>query len=336
MSDTPVETPHGPSFQGYPVEVFEPDLGLALADRYACALHLTDADLERARSARFDELDPPSVDQVFERRLGVLLGDPKLPALRALVLSDWGLRAPGHGASTLNEVPLVERLCERAASLGGLRHLYLGPFPTEPPAAPYRWLHELPRLLGALPDLETLALRVRGFSDLAPLRHAGLRALSLETAMPAASLLAWLCERVELPNLRRLTLWFNEDDGLDPQGWRAWWGLFLSGKPLPGLTHLGLRNAALADELAVGLAGAPRLGGLRSLDFSLGALTDVGGRALLESPASAGLERLDASRTYLSSSVLRAWEQRGVAVEAHEPRLLMRRSPARPYVTLRV
>jgi hypothetical protein len=58
---------------------------------------------------------------------------------------------------------------------------------------------------------------------------------------------------------------------------------------------------------------------IRSLDLSLGTLSDAGAGALLASPAVARLERLDVHHHYCSPAVVARLEGLGISVDASEP-----------------
>ena len=136
-------------------------------------------------------------------------------------------------------------------------------------------------------------LRVRGADGLAvtPVRHEALREFAFESGGLPAAVVGSVGE-CDLPALRHLELWLGTDgyggdatvDDLAP---------ILTGARLPALTHLGLRDSEIADEVAAALAGAPVVARLESLDLSLGALSDVGrgrpaGRPAADPPAQAG------------------------------------------------
>ena len=71
----------------------------------------------------------------------------------------------------------------------------------------------------------------------------------------------------------------------------------------PTLVHLGLANAAFADELVPLLARSPLLRQLRTLDLSLGTLSDDGAALIVQhADAFAHLERLDISETSVTTS----------------------------------
>lgn len=69
------------------------------------------------------------------------------------------------------------------------------------------------------------------------------------------------------------------------------------------LTYLGLKNCELQDDIAIAVASAPVTNHLKTLDLSLGILTDKGGEALLTSTQLDNLTCLDLHYNYLSEAM---------------------------------
>lgn len=69
---------------------------------------------------------------------------------------------------------------------------------------------------------------------------------------------------------------------------------------VPTLTYLGLRDAEIADDLAVWLAEEPLVAQLDTLDLSLGTIGDLGAVAVLNHTQLGKLKRLDLSHHYIS------------------------------------
>lgn len=124
--------------------------------------------------------------------------------------------------------------------------------------------------------------------------------------------------RVELPELDRLILWLGDPkyDGIETT---APLEELLSGRLFQKLTHLGLCDSEIADEVAAVVASAPILERLETLDLSLGNMTDVGGRALAGSPLVRKLKRLDLSHHFMSPGVLEELSTLGIEVIADDP-----------------
>lgn len=122
-----------------------------------------------------------------------------------------------------------------------------------------------------------------------------------------------------MPNLTHLELWLGVDnyggdatiDDLAP---------ILAGRSLPALTHLGLRNAEIADQIAEAVAAAPIVARLTSLDLSKGTLGDAGGEALLAGQPLTHLKTLDLSHHFLSPELAQriVEELPGVAVDVSD------------------
>jgi uncharacterized protein (TIGR02996 family) len=132
-------------------------------------------------------------------------------------------------------------------------------------------------LLPVLPYLRSLTIHA-GDIELGVLVHDTLTSLAIQSGGIGKTALSDL-HRAELPALDRLELWL---------GTPAYGGLtdatplrpILAGELFPRLTHLGLRNAAFTDELVEQLARSAILPRLRSLDLSMGTLSDAGVSAM--------------------------------------------------------
>jgi len=73
------------------------------------------------------------------------------------------------------------------------------------------------------------------------------------------------------------------------------------------LEYLGLKNAQFADDIARALPGAKVLKTLKTLDLSLGTMTDAGAQALAAAKDSLKhLECLDLTRNFLSRDGIKA------------------------------
>jgi uncharacterized protein (TIGR02996 family) len=127
-----------------------------------------------------------------------------------------------------------------------------------------------------------------------------LETLTIETCGLARENLRSVVGEVSREHLTSLVLWFGSqeygadatmDDVLP----------LLTGETLPRLQHLGLMNSEIADGIVAALPASPLLPRIRSLDLSLGTLSDEGAQPLLDyAEAFAHLERLNIDDNFLS------------------------------------
>ena len=106
-----------------------------------------------------------------------------------------------------------------------------------------------------------------------------------------------------MPNLEHLELWLGTEEyggnctveDLQP---------ILSGDLFPKLRYLGLRNYDQIDAVCSVLVNSPVVQQLEILDLSLGTLTDIGARALLNFPADTKLQRLVLNHHFITRELI--------------------------------
>jgi len=272
-------------FAGLPVVDFEPDREPP-ADPAAVAWRVAISEYE-------DETeDQPSAD--FLTRFAAFLDSPVAPAVTALVIGAWGYAA-------VNLAPL-RQLREAAPRLPALRHLFIGDMTSEECEVSWIKQDDVTPLFEAYPELLTLRVRGTDGLELRPVRHEALRELAFESGGLPGGIVRTVAE-CDLPALRHLELWLGTDNyggDADVNDLAA----ILGGARLPALEYLGLRDAEIADEVAAALAGAPVVARLKTLDLSLGALSDVGATALLTGQPLTHLRRLDLHHHFLSEPMM--------------------------------
>jgi hypothetical protein len=266
------------TFAGLPIVAWDDDNDPADPTAVAWRLEVEDFDA-----------DTDEVEHAFEallKRTGE--GGPV-----ALVVGEWG---------SAYDLPFpVDLLVRNAARLPRLRALFAGELTFE--QCEISWINQadLTPLLEAFPALERLWVRGSEGLRLTPMRHEGLRELVLQSGgLPAEVVRA--VGAFDLPRLTHLELWLGVDnyggdaraDDLAP---------ILTGRALPALTSLGLRNAEIADEVAAAVAAAPVVARLTELDLSMGVLSDTGAEALLAGQPLTHLKSLNLSHHFLSEEL---------------------------------
>ena len=210
----------------------------------------------------------------------------------------------------------VEELCAEASKLPDLRALFLGDIIAEENEISWIQQADVSPLLAAFPKLELL--RVRGGSGLAftENRHANLRGLAFETGGMDASVVQSVAN-ADLPNLEYLELWLGSEhygatgtvEDLQP---------LLNGEQFPKLRYLGLRNCHFVDDIANVIANSPLVDRIKTLDLSMGTLSDAGGTALLKLPTDGALKTLNLNHNYLTHEVATQLEALPFEVDTSE------------------
>lgn len=213
--------------------------------------------------------------------------------VRALVVGDWGA-AYERAAPVAHLVSLAERLVN-------LRGLFLGEMVGEECEISWIQQADITPLLQAYPALEVLRVRGGTGLELSPIRHESLQELALESGgLPGKVVRA--VGACDLPQLRELELWLGTSEYGGDATVTDLSGI-LAGDKLPQLRHLGLKNSAMADEVAQALATAPVVARLERLDLSMGTTSDAGVQALLTGQPLAHLRRLNLSHHYVSEEL---------------------------------
>lgn len=215
--------------------------------------------------------------------------------LDALVIGMWG--EPYEQSANA----IIAKLAERAADLPALRALFIGDMTFEECEISWIVQGDYAPLLNAFPQLEELRIRGANGLAIAPFTHQAMRSFTIECGgLPAE--VAQALAQSSMPKLTHLELWLGTD-GYGFSGDVALYSRVLAALWTPTLEYLGLRDAEIADELALWLAGHEPVRQLKTLDLSLGTIGDLGAQALYQSEYVRNLARLDLSHHYISGAV---------------------------------
>lgn len=222
--------------------------------------------------------------------------------VRALVLGPWW-----HDEySPLR--PVLDLIVADADRFPALRALFLADVTGEECEVSWLEMTDVTPCLEAFPRLEELA--VRGCGDavseqdtlsLRPVRHEALKVLRFESGGLPGSVVRAVGAST-LPALERLELWL----GVTHYGGDATvadLAPLLSGGTFPRLSHLGVQNSEIQDEIAAAVASAPVVAQLDSLALSMGTLSDTGAEALLGGQPLTHLRDLDLHHHYLQEAM---------------------------------
>ncbi|MGW1891307.1 STM4015 family protein [Streptomyces sp. NPDC002004] len=235
--------------------------------------------------------------------------------VRAIVVGQWGEVYEDDSSG------IVQRLVDARDRLTALRAVFIGDMEME--EAEISWIEhsDVTPVLEAYPLLEEFGIRGGTGLSFPAVRHKHLRTLRFEAGGLPGEVVRGVAAG-ELPALERLEMWLGvEEYGGDATV--ADLAPILAGSRFPALRHLGLRNSEIQDEIAAAVAGAPIVAQLKSLDLSLGVLTDEGVTALLGGQPLTHLARLDLHHNFVTEPVaqrIRAGlEPSGVEIDLSEP-----------------
>ena len=256
-------------------------------------------------------------DVSWADQFAAFLQDPRAGEVTALVIGTWD-----EDMSAADSTPVVEALVSASDRLLHLTALFLGDITYEENEISWIQQSDVSPLFNAFPALQHFGVRGGNGLSLGRAQLPQLKTLIVESG----GLPRRVVEDVfasDLPALENLELWLGDVhygaeatmDDLTPV-----LGETATGK-WPNLRSLGLRDTALADEIAQALAQAPLLGQLEILDLSLGTLSDVGTEALIVCQDTAHLKRLDIHYHYVSPENIEKLKGLGIEVNAEEPQM---------------
>lgn len=237
--------------------------------------------------------------ETWSERFARFLDEVDGSAVRALLVGDWNAE---YGDDSREAVAAIAAAADR---LPNLTALFVGDIAYEECELSMIEHDDLTALLTAYPRLEELGVR-GSWAFIAPyLRHTRLRALTVEGCGLLDEMVRGIADG-EFPALTRVELWFGDheyavDAVTEVTG-------LLRSHGLPALTHLGLRNCDRTDALAAALAVEPLTAQLRTIDLSMGTLSDAGAEALLSGQPLGHLEFLDLTHHFLSKTMIKRLE----------------------------
>jgi hypothetical protein len=247
-----------------------------------------------------------------------LVADPRCSELTSLVIGPWAEWVGGGNAGGDDIDSLIGLLVGASEQLPSLTSLFIGDIESEQCEISWIQQGDLSPLFGAFPQLESLGIRGGEGLTIGSPSHHNLKKLIIESGGLPVSVVQEVAA-ADFPALEHLELWL----GSSGYGWDGTiddLAPFLNGEKWPDLKYLGLRNSEIADEIAGHLATAPVLNRIKTLDLSMGNLTDAGVEALLHNrDALSRLEALDLHHHFLSEGMIDRLQELPISVDASDP-----------------
>ena len=241
-------------------------------------------------------------------RLDDLFDHPEAADISALVIGAWDFD------SSTSSQALIEKLVQDKNKLPSLRALFIGDITFEEQEISWIQQSDVTPLLKAFPRLEILRVRGGEGLELQPTNHQNLRELVIEAGgLPAKVIRGALA--CQFPRLERLELWTG-DSGYGADSSIADFEALFEGGLFPGLKQLGIRDCQYTDDVVAGLFSAPLLKRLRTVDLSLGLLSDVGGKVIsMSAEAFRHLEKLDLHYHFLTDGMVAELKATGLPLD---------------------
>lgn len=263
------------------------------------------------------EYDGP---ETWVERFAVFLQDSAVSELTGLVVGMWSTEV----METEEAIEVVEALVAACEKLPKLQTLFLGDIIAEENEVSWIEQTDVSSLFEAYPRLEYFGIRGGNNLRLGSIQHEHLRTLVVEAGGLPREVVHDI-QRADLPALEHLEIWLGTPDyGGDTT--IEDFAPLLRKQLFPRLRYLGLRNSAIADQVASVFAYAPIMDYIEIFDLSLGTLTDMGAEALLHSPAVLKLKKLDLHHHYCSEEMVKKLEQLGINVDVSESQEILERS----------
>ncbi len=240
-----------------------------------------------------------------------ILADPDFPALRELVIGDWG-NSWEDGCQKI-----LDGIVEQAERFSHIESLFIGDMDYEECEVSWIIQGDYSRLWAAMPQLKELTIKGSTDLELGEICHEGLESLTIICGGLSRSVLRSI-QDAKLPGLKKLLLYigveaygFDGDENMVKE--------LLEKADFPKLTYLGIEDSEIQDELAQVVLESKFMGQIETLDLANGTLTDKGGELLLkELPKWPNVKNLDVHYHYMSDEMAGKLEALPLEVDASE------------------
>ncbi|HBN56539.1 MAG TPA: cytoplasmic protein [Lachnospiraceae bacterium] len=240
-----------------------------------------------------------------------ILADPDFPNLNELIIGDWG------GAWEDDCQPIIDGIVEHAKQFSHIEKLFVGDMDFESCEVSWIMQGNYEKLWAAMPQLKELTIKGSSDLKLGTICHENLESLTIICGGLPESVIKEIQE-ARLPGLKKLLLYIGIDDyGFDGDADTI--RELLEKADFPQLKYLGITDSEIQDELVKVVLESKFMGQIRTLDLSMGTLTDESGALLLETlPQYPNIKKLDLHHNYLSETMAKKLESLPVVVDVSE------------------
>lgn len=240
-----------------------------------------------------------------------ILADPDFPNLNEVIIGDWG------GAWEDDCQAIIDGIVEHAEQFSHIEKLFVGDMDFESCEVSWIMQGNYEKLWAAMPQLKELTIKGSSDLELGSICHENLESLTIICGGLPKYIIKEIQE-AKLPNLKKLLLYIGIDDyGFDGDADTV--RELLEKADFPQLKYLGITDSEIQDELAKVVLESKFMGQIRTLDLSMGTLTDESGALLLETlPKYPNIKKLDLHHNYLSKEMAKKLEDLPIVVDVSE------------------
>lgn len=244
-----------------------------------------------------------------------ILKDPEFPKLEEIVIGCWGQAWDNDGGAQ----PLVDGIAANKDKFSHIKSLFIGDMDYEDCEVSWIIQADYSALWDAMPQLEKLVIKGSSQLSLGDIRHDNLKDFEIICGGLPSSVIAQI-QNAKLPSLQKLLLYMGvEDYGFD--GDISTVRDLLDKSDFPQLEYLGIVDSEIQDEIAEVVADCKYMNQIKTLDLSLGTLTDKGGKVLLGNLKKyPGLEMVDLHYHYLSDKMMKRLHRLEMEINTQEQR----------------
>lgn len=244
-----------------------------------------------------------------ETMMDDIMKDAEFPQLEEVVIGCWGEVWDDQGGAQ----KLVDDIVANKEKFSHIKSLFIGDMDYEECEVSWIYQADYSAIWDAMPQLEKLV--VKGSNDLAfgTIRHGNLKELEIICGGLPVSVIEEI-QNAQLPSLHKLLLYIGvEEYGFD--GDISTIQNLLEKSDFPKLTYLGITDSEIQDEITGAVVACKYMKQIKTLDLSMGTLTDKGGRILLDSIRTyPNIEELNLEYHFLSDEMMEQFEGLGIAV----------------------
>ncbi len=230
--------------------------------------------------------------------LNRILEDEALPGLKSIIVGYWG------ECFDMSPQEIIDGIIANKDKFAHIESLFIGDMDYEECEVSWIIQGNYSKLFEALPGLKEL--KIKGAQDLvfgSGVHHENLEKIEIICGGLGLDVMKDIAG-ADFPALKSLVLYLGVDNyGLDASvdDIRA----LITKANFPALTHLGLVNSEMQDEITEMVVGSDILPQLEVLELSFGVLTDKGGQILLDhADRLGGLKLLDINYHYMTKTMM--------------------------------